>query len=65
MLHYGIRASIFNTEPGWAEKVELKRNVTEDLFRNGQISVFRASMVKSNNNWVELGENPQFMLLNS
>jgi hypothetical protein len=32
MLQYGIRASIFKTKPGWVEKVELKRNVTEDLF---------------------------------
>jgi hypothetical protein len=24
MLQYGIKASVFNTEPGWAEKVELK-----------------------------------------
>jgi hypothetical protein len=29
-LQYGIRASIFNTEPGWVEQVELKRNFTED-----------------------------------
>jgi hypothetical protein len=60
MLQIGIRASVFNTEPGWAEKVELKKNVTEDLFRSGQISVCRASMVKSNNNWVELGKSPNF-----
>jgi hypothetical protein len=25
MLQYGIRASVFNTEPGWAEQVELKK----------------------------------------
>jgi hypothetical protein len=47
MLQYGIRASVFNTEPGWAEQVELKRNFTEDLFQSGQISSCRASMVKS------------------
>jgi hypothetical protein len=29
-LQHGIRASFFDTEPGWAEQVELKRNVTED-----------------------------------
>ena len=29
MSQYGIRASVFNTEPGWAEQVELKRNFTE------------------------------------
>jgi hypothetical protein len=58
MLQYGIRASVFNTEPGWAEQVELKRNFTEDLFRSGQISSCRASMVKSNNNCVELGKAP-------
>jgi hypothetical protein len=29
-LQYGIRASIFNTEPGWAENVELKQNFTKD-----------------------------------
>ena len=65
MLQHGIIALVFNTEPGWAEKVELKRNVIEDLFRSGQISVCRTSMVKSNNNWVKLGKKPQFMLLNS
>jgi hypothetical protein len=31
-LQYGIRDLVFNTEPGWAEKVELKKNVTKDLF---------------------------------
>jgi hypothetical protein len=39
MSQIGIRASVFNTEPEWAEKVELKKNVTEDLIRSGQISV--------------------------
>jgi hypothetical protein len=58
MLQYGIRASFFNTELGWDEKVDLKRNVTEDLFQSGQISVCGASMVKSNNNWAELGKIP-------
>jgi hypothetical protein len=38
-LQIGIRASVFNTEPGWAKQVELRRNFTEDLFRSGQISV--------------------------
>jgi hypothetical protein len=42
-LQYGIKATIFNTEPGWAEQVELKRNFIEDLFRSGQISSCRAS----------------------
>ena len=60
MLQYGIRAPIFNTEPGWAEKVELKQNVTEDLFRSGQISVCRMSMVKSKSNCVEFGKSPKF-----
>jgi hypothetical protein len=32
MSQYGIRTSVFNTEPRWAEKFELKQNVTEDLF---------------------------------
>jgi hypothetical protein len=60
MLQYGIRASVFNTEPGWVEKVELKQNVTEHLFQSGQISVCRVSMVKSNNNWAEMGKSPNF-----
>jgi hypothetical protein len=30
MLQYGIRASIFNIDPGWADQVELKRNFIED-----------------------------------
>jgi hypothetical protein len=64
MLQYGIRASVFNTEPGWAEKVELKRNFTEDLFRSGQISSCRVSMVKSKT-MGRIGKNPQFLLLNS
>jgi hypothetical protein len=59
-LQYGIRASVFNTEPGWAEQVELKQNFTEDLFRSGQISSCRASMVESNNNGAELGKSPDF-----
>jgi hypothetical protein len=33
MLPIGIRASIFNTESDWAEKVELKKNVTENYFK--------------------------------
>jgi hypothetical protein len=60
MLQFGIRVSVFNTEPGWAEKVELKQNVTEDLFRSGQILVCRTSMVKSNSNWAEMGKSPNF-----
>ena len=58
MLQYGIKASIFNTEPRWAEKVELKWNFIEDLFLGGQISICRVSMVKCNNNWAELGKIP-------
>jgi hypothetical protein len=30
MLQHGIRASIFNTEPGWAEQVELRNFFIED-----------------------------------
>jgi hypothetical protein len=60
MLQYGIRASVFNTEPGWAEQFKLKRNFTEDLFRSGQISNYGTSMVKSNNNCAELGKSPNF-----
>jgi hypothetical protein len=30
MLEYGIRALVFNTEPGWSEQVDLKRNFIED-----------------------------------
>jgi hypothetical protein len=30
MLQHGIKTSGFNTELGWAEQVELKRNFTED-----------------------------------
>jgi hypothetical protein len=30
MLQYGIRGSVFNTDPGLVEKVELKRNFIED-----------------------------------
>jgi hypothetical protein len=59
-LQIGIRALVFNTEPGWAKKVELKRNVTDDLFQSGQISFCRASMVKSNNNWAKFGKIPNF-----
>jgi hypothetical protein len=40
MLQYGIRALVSNTEPGWAEKVEL-------IHLHG------------------IGQNPQFLLLNS
>jgi hypothetical protein len=32
MLQTGIRALVFNTKPKWPEKVELKKNFTEDLF---------------------------------
>jgi hypothetical protein len=60
MLQYGIRASVFNTEPGRAKQVELKRSFTKNLFRSGQISSYRASMEKSNNNWAELGKSPNF-----
>jgi hypothetical protein len=59
-LQYGIRASVFNTEPRWAEQVELKRNFTENLFRSCQISSCRASMVKSNRDCAELGKGPNF-----
>ena len=31
-LQIGIRASVFATEPGWVEQVDLKQNVIEDLF---------------------------------
>jgi hypothetical protein len=58
MLQYGMRASIFNIEPGWAEQVELKGNFTKNLFRSGQISVCRAFMVKFRSNDVELGKVP-------
>jgi hypothetical protein len=61
MLQHGIRASIFNIEPGWTEKVELTRNFTEELFRSGQISVCRASMV----NWEKVRKKPQFLQRNS
>jgi hypothetical protein len=64
MLQYGIRASVFNTEPGWAEQVQLKRKFTEDLFRTCQISSYRVSMVNFGSNDVELGK-AQFLLLNS
>jgi hypothetical protein len=30
MLQYGIRAPVFNSEPGKAEQVELKINFTEN-----------------------------------
>jgi hypothetical protein len=59
-LQYGIRASVFNTELGWAEKVELKRNYIEDLFHTGQISSCKAFMVTGDNNCAELGKIPNF-----
>jgi hypothetical protein len=55
---HGIIDSVFNTEPRWAKKVELKRNVTEDLFQSGQISNYGTSMVKSNSKCAHLGKNP-------
>ena len=57
MLQYGIRASVFNTEPRWVEQVELKRNFTEVLFRSGQISSCRVS---SYNMVLKLGKSPNF-----
>jgi hypothetical protein len=57
MLQIGIRASVFNTEPGWAKQVELRRNFTEDLFQSGQISSCRAS---SYNMVLKLGKIPNF-----
>jgi hypothetical protein len=30
-LQYGIIASVFNTEPGWAKQVDLKQNFTRGL----------------------------------
>jgi hypothetical protein len=58
MLQIGIRASVFNTKPGWAEKVGLKKNVIEDLFQGGQILSYRMSMVSNNKNWEDLGKSP-------
>jgi hypothetical protein len=58
VLQYGIRDSVFKIEPGWAEQVELKRNFREDRFRSGQMSSYRASMVKFIGNEVELEKAP-------
>jgi hypothetical protein len=57
-LKIGIRASVFNTEPEWAKRVELRRNYTKYLFRTVQISSCRASIVNFGNNDVELGKTP-------
>ena len=62
MLQYGIIASVFNTEPGWAEQVELTRNFTEELFQSGQISSHRASMVNFGSNDAELGNAPIYVV---
>jgi hypothetical protein len=62
MLQYGIKDSVFNTEPRWVEQVELKRKVTEDLFQSGQISSERASMVKFRSNDAELRKAPIYVV---
>jgi hypothetical protein len=56
-LQHGIRALVFNIEPRWAEKVQLKQNFRVDLFRGGQISSYRAS---SYNMVQKLGNSPNF-----
>ena len=46
MLQYGIRAPAFKTKPGWAEKVDLKWNFTENWFQSVKIWSYRVSIVK-------------------
>jgi hypothetical protein len=64
MSQIGIRASVFNTRHEWADKVELKQNVTKDLIRSGHISVVERPWKKVTTigqKW----EKPQFLWENS
>jgi hypothetical protein len=63
MLQYGIRASVFNNEPGWAEQVELKQNFIEECFRSGLISSCRVSMVIFRSNDAELGKSTPIVVV--
>jgi hypothetical protein len=45
MLQYGIRAPIFNTEPGWAKKVEIEVKFHREFTIIREVTHVRASEI--------------------
>ena len=65
MLQYGIKAQVFNTEPGWAEQVEIEAKFHKELISKWTNFKLQCIHGKNQKQLCGIEKNPQFMLLNS
>jgi hypothetical protein len=64
MIQYGIRALVFNTEPGWVKQVELKTKFHRELILKWPNFKLQCTHGKNQKQLCGIGKTPQFMLLN-